>query len=96
MKTLYVYKQQGCAACAAAEKVLSKWQTKQWGKVGITYLNVGAKDWEIRGYSPKSTPAYLLLDENRAVLDTHEGVMTEKQLNAFVSQGDVSKESEAS
>lgn len=71
-------------ACAQAEKYLQKWQGKKWGKVGIVRLNTTVKDWHIAGYSPKATPAYLLVDERNTAIKDHEGVLNEKELEAFL------------
>lgn len=87
MKTLYVFKQAGCSACAQAEKTLQAWQRDKWGKVGIIRLDIAVKDWTIAGYSPKATPAYLLVDERNSPVNDYEGAMSAEELDEFISDG---------
>lgn len=88
MKTLYVYKQSGCGACEEAEKHLQEWQRGKWGKCLVVRLNTTLKDWSVTGYSPRGTPAYLVVDEKNRRLAKHEGVLTGDEIDDLMSKAE--------
>lgn len=88
MKQLFVFEQLHCPACAEAEVHLQRWQAQHWADYMVIRLNVSLKDWEKHGYDPKSTPAYLLVDENGERLAKHEGVLEFDALENWVKKAE--------
>lgn len=88
MKQMFVYTQTGCSACAEAEEHLTRWQSQHWADYIVIRLNVSLMDWQKNGYSPRATPAYLLVDESGEKLAKHEGVLEFDALEKWVKKAE--------
>ena len=91
--TLYVFIQSGCMACKAAERPLEEWRKRHRYLIPVIRLNVGLKDWEISGFSPRATPTYLLVLGADSIA-SHEGILDVEEIEGWVNEA--IKEHEAS
>ena len=74
---LYFFFQPGCDACAEAEPHLSSFLHRNPAVMTVR-LNING-NWTIHGWSPKSTPGYLLVADTEK-LGHRFGVQTDKEL----------------
>jgi thiol-disulfide isomerase/thioredoxin len=84
MKKIYFYFQPGCPACSAAEPELTLF-SREHRQIPVLRSNIQLADWAFGGWSPKTTPGYVLLIEGK-VIKKHEGMMTKVQIVAWLGK----------
>jgi thioredoxin-like negative regulator of GroEL len=79
---LYVFKQEGCPACALMRPVLDQLMSERAGKLLILELDID-RHAAIDGWEPRATPG-MAIKVSGILVNTAEGAMTKAQLDRFV------------